>query len=147
MDAGNTRDVALAFGAMTPGSITVVATLADSESTAYLTVRSPDLSSSTWNYQDLTCTDSVPFSVDVKNVGTGIARSARVDVQIFNENNVAQDQGSAPAGSVSPGQTQRVGFNLFARDSCGRDDYYHVTVTITPQYGQAVQWTTRPFSI
>lgn len=114
---------------------------------ATLTVLAPSLGNANFDYEDLACTDHVPITFTFQNSGDGSARNVAVTVAIFNANNVQQDTKTTSAGNVPAGASGSASFDLFAPDSCGRDDYYHVTFTATPQYGDALEVATQPFSL
>lgn len=147
VEPGATHDATATARPTRGGSLEVVATVDGSRGTTYVTVRAPRLSDAQWDHEDLWCTDRVPFSVTVHNGGDGVARDAVLKATIYNENNVAQDEKTAALGTIEPGRSGSASVSLFARDTCGRDDYYFVKFSITPRFGQDVSATTSRFSI
>ncbi|HUR63266.1 MAG TPA: CARDB domain-containing protein [Candidatus Thermoplasmatota archaeon] len=145
---GATQTVSIPFTTWGAGTFTVQALLdGQSKIVASLTVRAPALANAQSTHQDLTCKDHVPLHLTFQNGGDGVARNVMVAATIYNTNNVAQDSKQAAVGSVPAGGSGQADFDLFAPDTCGRDDYYHVTYVITPQYGEALTATTPPFSL
>jgi len=86
-------------------------------------------------YQDLWCNDKVPFSFSVYNGGPTTVTNIQISVT------GGYQDFTATAPSIQVGYSQPVQGNIYAHDTCGKDDIYRIQVSATPSSGQGTAQT------
>lgn len=83
-------------------------------------------------WQDKACNDEVPFTFEVRNTGSVVAKSIEVTIQ-----GGYQDY-STNIGNLAPGAGPTLNAAIKARDRCGLDDPYTVVIAAKPSNGPRV---------
>ncbi len=121
-----------------PGTYTVSLTVRDNEGKGEtmqnsIVVTGASVAVSDFEYTDQWCSDDMPFSFTLKNVG--FVDADRIAIRVSGG---YQDY-SATVPSLGAGESGTISGTIKANDRCGSSDIYSITVTATPSNGSSVQ--------
>ena len=97
----------------------------------------PQMQISGFRFEDKACSDDVPFSMMVRNAGSGVARSVQVTVESSGYAGY-----STNLGDVNPGVQTTVSGTFRADDTCGVTDSIPVIIRAMPANGGGYEFTT-----
>lgn len=109
-----------------------------------LRVRAPAIENVAFDYDNLACKASMPFTITFKNAGDGEARGVVVHARVVNMSEIEQSNGTKTIARVAAGKSATASFDLFAPDVCDQEDYFRVRATITPLHLDAVSFVSEP---